>query len=226
MAIKSKQLDMLVGQAQWSTNLQLSAGTTQTVSSFFTGKVSGGSDTTAGVLASSPNNKVFLRVAGSGQPVKDLNSKSSVFARLTEVNGVWTLNYYTLQNGVEVAFDTTGNEAVGQNINFRWCEVVQVANAKPTAIVNAGEGIDEYDASSPASHQHIVQSVTVATNGQTAITLTQTPKDSADIVVKVNGLSYDNGVSYSISGTTLTWLNIPFLLETTDSVVIEYAYAG
>lgn len=220
----AKQLNLLTGQANWSTNLQLAAGTTQTVTSFFTGKVSGGSDTTTGVIASPPHNKVFLRVAGTGQPIKDAENGVSVFARLTETSGAWTLSFFTLVNGTETAFDTTGHE--GEMINFRYCEVVQYANFKPTSIVYAGEGIDEYDASSVSAHQHIQENLTVSANEQTVFTLSRTPKDDNDVSLIINGISYINGTDFTVSSTTLTWVSTDFSLETTDKLTADYAYAG
>jgi len=223
----AKQLNLLAGQANWSTNLTISAGTSQAVTSFFTGKVSGGNDTTIGVIASTPHNKVFLRYAGTGQPIKDTENGVSVFARLTESSGAWTLSYFTLINGTETAFDTTGlTEIVGKSVNFRYCEVVQYANFKPTSIVYAGEGIDEYDASSASAHSHIQETLAVATDEQTIFTLSQTPKDGNDVALAINGIHYINGTDFTVLATALTWVSTDFTLETTDKLVADYAYAG
>lgn len=228
--IKPKQIDFLLGQATWSTNLQLSAAASQSVTSFFSGKISGGSDTSAGVITSTPSNKIYLRIAGTGHPVTDQATGESVFARLTEISGAWTLGYFILQNGTEVSYNTTGNPAVGQAINFRWCEIVQAANYKPTMVVNVGEGIDEFDATSASSHQHIIDPITITTNGQTAITLSQTPKDGNDIELIINTVSYYASKHFNVSGATITWTNTAasggFDLETIDDVAAMYAYAG
>lgn len=226
----AKQLDLLVCEPNWSTNLLLTAGISQTVTSFFTGKVSGGNDTTIGVIASQPHNKIYLRAAGTGQPIKDTTHGTSVFARLTETAGAWTLSFFSLVNGTEVPFDTTGHELVGQMINFRYCQMVQYANYKPTSVVYAGEGIDEYDASSISAHQHIVDPITITTNGQTVMTLSQTPKDDNDVELRINTASYFAGKHFTVSGTTLTWTSTSatggFDLETTDDISAVYAYKG
>lgn len=230
--IAAKQFDLLVGQVHWSTNLLLAAGTSQTVTNFFTGLTSGGNDTTAGVIASTPHNKVYLREAGTGHQIVDAVNGASVFARLTESSGAWTLSYFSLVNGTEVAFDFTDHPLVGSNINFRWCEVCQAANYKATSIVYAGEGIDEYDASgsSAAAHQHINDPITITTNGQTALTLANTPKDVTDVVLIINTATYNQPESFTVTGTTLTWTATAasggFDLETTDKVVAQYTYAG
>lgn len=228
--IAAKQFDLLVGQVHWSTNLVLSAAASQPVTTFFTGLASGGTDTTVGVIASTPNNKIYLREAGTGHQIKDTVNGVSVFGRLTENAGAWTLSYFVLVNGTEVSYDFTGHPLVGANINFRWCEVVQAANYKPTSVVNAGEGIDEYDASSASAHQHINDVIAITSNGQTALTLSQIPKDANDVVLVVNTATYNQPESFTVSGSTVTWTATAasggFDLETTDKVVAIYAYAG
>lgn len=228
--IAPKQIDFLVGQVKWSTNLVLGASSSQAVTSFFVGATAGGTDTTAGVIASAPNNKVHLRVAGTGHQISDPVSGASVFARLTEVSGAWTLTYYVLVNGTEVIFDFTDHALAGANINFRWCEVVQASNYKPTSVVNAGEGIDEYDASNASSHLHLNDVIAITTDGQVALTLAQTPKDDADVVLVVNGATYNQPECFTVVGTSLTWVATSatggFDLETTDKVIAQYAYAG
>lgn len=229
--IKPKQLDFLVGESHWSAGgLILAPGTSQTVTTFFTGLTAGGSDTSVGVLTTSPVNKVFLREAATGHMIKDTVDGVSVFARLTTASGAWTLNYYVLVNGTEVPFDFTGHPLVGAAINFRWCEVVQASNYKPTCIVNAGEGIDEYSASSAASHLHIAESLTVTSTGQVTFTLTQTPKFPTAVTLTVNSGRYYAPSSFTVTGNSLTWTataaNSGFDFETTDNVIAEYEYAG
>lgn len=228
--IAPKQIDMLAGQAHWSTNLALSAANSQSVTAFFTGLVSGGTDSSIGVIASPPHNKVFLRLAGTGKPVDDPVNGVSVFARLTEASGAWTLSYFILVNGTEVAYNFTGHPLVGEFINFRWCDVVQYANFKPTSVVYAGEGIDEYGGSSASAHLHINDPITITTNGQVTLSLTQTPKDPNDVVLVVNSASYHSPESFTVSGTTITWVatasNGGFDLETVDKVMAQYEYAG
>jgi hypothetical protein len=63
----------------------------------------------------------------------------------------------------------------------------------------------------------------VATVGQTAFVLTQTPVSSADVQMKVNKLSYENGVDFTVSGTAVTWTD-PFVLKAGDLVVFLYNF--
>jgi hypothetical protein len=59
--------------------------------------------------------------------------------------------------------------------------------------------------------------------GQTAFTLSQTyfgPGSFARLTV--NGVVMDKGLDFSVAGTTLTWYNIRYQLETTDELIISY----
>ena len=58
------------------------------------------------------------------------------------------------------------------------------------------------------------------TLGQTAFVLSATPADNVDLFV--NHLKYVDGVDYSVSGATVTWLDVQFTLSPTDSVEIQY----
>jgi hypothetical protein len=52
------------------------------------------------------------------------------------------------------------------------------------------------------------------------------PKDPLDVVLTVTGLRYNNGAGkdFVVAGTSLTWSDLSFTLETTDSVVVDYAF--
>lgn len=223
--IKGKQINQLVGQAHWNTSgVSIPAGSSTTITTLFTGKVSGGSNTVEGVYTTPPHNKIFLRRASTGKPLTDLTNEVSIFARLTESSGSWVLTFYSLVNGTETVYNFNGTTDVGAVIDFRWCESVQLSSSLPTAIVYAGEGIDEFDASSPNSHQHIVEEILITTNNQSAFSISNQPKDPTDLVLKVNGVTYIRNVDYTVSGTNLVWLNTDFTLQTTDALTVEYAY--
>jgi hypothetical protein len=223
--IKGKQINQLVGQAHWNTTgIAVPSAASVTVTTAFTGKAPGGSDALAGVYTTTPHNKVFLRNAATGKPLVDLENESSIFGRLTESGGTWLVSFFSLVSGIETAFDFTADLQAGATFDFRWCESVQIGVSTPSAIVYAGEGIDEFDASSPASHLHIVESPAITTNGQTGFALAQTPKDINDLALTVNGIRYKIGVDFSVLGTTVTWLDVDFTLQTTDTLLIEYAY--
>lgn len=62
----------------------------------------------------------------------------------------------------------------------------------------------------------------VPTLGQVTFVLSSVPTDLNSISLHVNGIAYDDVTDYTVSGTTLTWLNTPFSLETTDKLLARY----
>jgi hypothetical protein len=67
----------------------------------------------------------------------------------------------------------------------------------------------------------VVDETFVPTNGQTAFVLSTVPLNNSDILMLINNIAYIVGQNFTISGTTITWLD-DFTLETTDIVVIRY----
>ena len=59
---------------------------------------------------------------------------------------------------------------------------------------------------------------------QTVFTLSHQPVIGGALTLVVNGVSYTNGVDFTVAGTILTWLNIDFVLDNTDVLDIEYNY--
>jgi hypothetical protein len=60
------------------------------------------------------------------------------------------------------------------------------------------------------------------TLGQTAFTLSATPSAPTTSLVWINGVLYEEGLDYTVSGTTLTWLNIAFSLGPPDLLEAYY----
>lgn len=58
--------------------------------------------------------------------------------------------------------------------------------------------------------------------GQVTFILSQAPSDSDSLMMIVNGIVYDDGVDYTVSGQTLTWLAAAFAMESGDKVLIRY----
>ena len=63
--------------------------------------------------------------------------------------------------------------------------------------------------------------LTVGSDGQTSYALSTKFIDSAKSNLYVNGIRVAYGIDYVISGTTLSWLNNEYILETTDSFLIQ-----
>jgi hypothetical protein len=60
------------------------------------------------------------------------------------------------------------------------------------------------------------------TSGQVTFIISTAPADLQTLTFAVNGVLADEGTDYTVSGTTITWLNAPFAMETTDLVVVRY----
>jgi hypothetical protein len=66
----------------------------------------------------------------------------------------------------------------------------------------------------------------ITSNGQTQFTLAQTPIDKENAILTVNGLIYAYGADhdFTIEGAVLAWTDLSLVLETSDALVIRYAY--
>ncbi len=62
-----------------------------------------------------------------------------------------------------------------------------------------------------------------------SVTLSQTPAVDGDVsLVVYGGIPQDNGVDFSVTGTTLTWngMGLDGILEVGDKLEVTYSYAG
>lgn len=62
----------------------------------------------------------------------------------------------------------------------------------------------------------------IPSNGQTLFTLASFPAPGGFSTVVVNGMDYEEGHDYTISGPSLTWLNTSAFLDTSDRLVVTY----
>lgn len=81
--------------------------------------------------------------------------------------------------------------------------------ASPAAIANAATANMKEDEFTP-------------TLGQVSFILSEAPGDLESLKFIVNGIEYDRDVDYNISGVTITWLDVPFTMETDDKVIVRY----
>ncbi len=101
-----------------SFNVNNANGNSTGVATQMIGKSPGGDTSTAGVVTSSPYNKVVIVEAATLTGVEDAQGQR-VYGRLTESAGAWTLTYYTNEAGVETAHSlTTTNITVFYNEVF------------------------------------------------------------------------------------------------------------
>lgn len=111
------------------------------------------------------------------------------------------------------SLNTTGGQ-------FRITKIVTVSNTY--SIVECV--IQKHDllpyVTSTTTNDFYYEVLTISTGGQTVFTLSNIPQTMQDIVLN-QGVFAINGVDFSVSGTTLTWLN-PIVLATTDTLVARY----
>ena len=69
----------------------------------------------------------------------------------------------------------------------------------------------------------IQEDIFAPANLQTVFTLSQTWSGGFAIVF-VNGIEYVLGSDFTIVGTTLTWLDVPFTLALSDRLAVDYVY--
>ena len=62
----------------------------------------------------------------------------------------------------------------------------------------------------------------IPTAAQVTFILSFAPNDPLSLTMRVNGVAYDLGIDYTISGVTVTWLNLDFVMATFDKVHLRY----
>jgi len=124
----------------------------------------------------------------------------------------YTLSYFVDIGGTEMP------HSLSQSINFAFAESVLTSDIPFDALlIGGGAG----GSGGIVSFYH--EQIAITAPGQTVFTLTYAPKDPPDLICWINGVSYVYGTHYTVTGTTLTWLN-PFTLKTKDTLTVYYAY--
>lgn len=122
---------------------------------------------------------------------------------------------YTDGVGLDLLFAVSGNNVLLQvqgelAQNYAWAAKLGVISLPP---------IGNPTATSVAEFQ---QDSFTAIPAQVLFTLTTSFYPNGLSIIIVNGLVYTQGADYTISGTTLTWLNTPFTFVGGESVVVKY----
>ena len=86
---------------------------------------------------------------------------------------------------------------------------------------------------SPTADEVITQDLEADDNGNITTILELTPDDMSDMILVVNGVSYDtfgDDPAFTISGTTVIWnatsTETQFSVDSTDSIVAQYTVKG
>lgn len=100
--------------------------------------------------------------------------------------------------------------------NFIGPAVTAVPSLTDPSIVNVTVGGDGI----PADHHRTDQFT--PTPAQTLFPLSATPVDPLDTHMSVNGQLQVYGTNFTVVGSTLSWLNVGFMLGPSDYVTIDY----
>ena len=86
---------------------------------------------------------------------------------------------------------------------------------------------------SPTADEVITQDMEADENGVITTLLELVPDDLTDLLLVVNGVSYDtfgNDPAFTVTGTTIEWkpnsVETQFALDTTDSIIAQYTVKG
>lgn len=60
------------------------------------------------------------------------------------------------------------------------------------------------------------------TLGQVSFILSRAPTDDESVVVTINGIETDDVTDWTVSGTTLTWLDTEYSLDSNDKLIVRY----
>lgn len=146
----------------------------------------GGSDSVAGIVTTTPNNKVQIRATANGQPVEH-STGADVFGRLTEAAGVYTLSFvYEDTSGVEHAYTFAANTG----IDILYPESFSLSNIPFNSLMNGVAFVDGL----PAAHEHSLAAITDVTVSVADVNDLVTAADLA-LTTGAASVGYDNTTS-------------------------------
>ena len=118
---------------------------------------------------------------------------------------------------------TTDDGSEGYEVGSRW---VNLSTNREFVCTDAADGFAvwvETTAAGGGGGGPWASQRFVATAAQVSFILGAAPVTTSSIIVAINGIAADGaGVDYTVSGTTLTWLNNEFSLEAGDIVSATY----
>lgn len=181
------------------------SGTSTDVSSSFTTKTPGGTDSQVGIYTTAPDNICDIYTLSNDEEIEDAGGQK-VYGRLTESAGVWTLSFFTNEAGVETAHSLSA-----QDIRVYFGEVFTM-ETRPTRGADLGrvgsldKTADVVDAS--PTQRGLVNTGTQSFAGNKTFTGTVTASNltgtnSGDVSLNPIG-AVPNANGASLSGQSLT----------------------
>lgn len=176
-----------------------------------------------GVLVTSGSNKVKIFNNATGDPIASASGEE-VYAKLTSAAGVYTLTYFTNENGTETAYSFGSNTSIDFVFNY----VYSFEKLPVDVFLRVPQKYVQDDPSSTSPGTLVREQLTVtATN--TVSNLTSTPKSAQLVILTVNGatLYSKSNLHFTVTGQAISFsggqlVAIGYSIETTDTVFAEY----
>jgi hypothetical protein len=131
-----------------------------------------------------------------------------------------------VDTGVNVAGSWVNLSAAAAGGVNNWIDLI---DTDPTSFAGeAGQFVrvnatpDGLEFVDPPSGATWLEDAYTPTLGQVTFILSQAPTEPDSLSLHANGIEAVETDDYTLSGTTLTWLNTEFSFETDDGVVIQY----
>jgi hypothetical protein len=155
-----------------------------------------------GVITTPPLNRVQLRNATTLDPIR--NGTEEVYGRLTASGSVYTLSYFSNENGTETAYSFASSTSINFLFSYRFSNATYPADA----LISSGAVLLNPDEKGATVARPILEVKAIATIN-TIPALLKTPSDGSLVRLIVNGVTYSTltpNPVFSIAGKALTWI--------------------
>jgi hypothetical protein len=176
-----------------------------------------------GIMISSGNNIVSIYNSTTKDPVASASGEE-VYGKLTSAAGVYTLSFFSNENGTETAYSFSS----ATNIDFVFSYVYSFEKYPHDAALRVHQKYvgDDPQIATPGT---LVKEQLTVTATNTVSNLGFTPKDAQAVGLTVNGQTlYSKGnTHFTVTGQALSFsagqlTAIGYSIETTDTVFAEY----
>lgn len=204
---------ILKGIALQATTLTAVTGTSKNVSTEMSGKTASHANTTKGVVTNAPYNKIILRDTNADEIVTPTGD--TVYGRLTESTGTWTLSFYYLLAGVETAY----NILVGIDIDWYYQELINVI-ADAGYVYSPIFSIPSDNATADVVDASATQRGVVSTSAQSFAGLKTLKAGSIDEVLKRFKQQVDAGTTGAAATVALSQVYTAFTNGSLSSIAM------
>jgi hypothetical protein len=181
-------------------------------------------NTTPGVPTSSPGNQCGLWNSTTKEKIGTDTGNYELYGRISFASSIWTLGYYYLDNtGTEQSYTFTGSDP--STIDFDFVYRFQFADFPTDGLVSIVTRNIYFDPAGGGAAAILEQLTVTATNVLSNIS--QAPNYPTKTILFINGkaeAAITTPAPFTLAGNVVTWnsTNAGYILETTDTVAIEY----